>query len=140
MAKITYTDKDAQASSGTPEREWRAEDANSVKNVVNQNADLTPIAIAKLNVSDVDDLEVNGSTQGVTIISVSRPEAGDVRIRFGSIPAGTRNVVFSVNSKNVYSTEFSFTTSDLIIQLYDSDGIKINGFDGMNISLEIYSA
>lgn len=140
MAKITYTDKDAQASSGTPEREWRAGDANSVKNVVNENADLTPIAIAKLVVSDVDELEVNGSVVGLELVSVSRPEAGDLRIRFGDIPAGTRNVSFSINSKGVHSTEFSFTTSDLIIQLYDSDEVKLNGFDGMNISLEIYSA
>lgn len=140
MAKITYTDKDAQASSGTPEREWRADDANSVKNVVNENADLTPIAIAKLIVSDVDELEVNGCIVGLSLISVSRPEAGDLRIRFEDIPAGTRNVTFAVNSNGVYSTEFSFTTSDLIIQLYDTEGLRINEFDGMHISLEIYSA
>lgn len=138
MAKITYTDKDAQASFGTPEREWRADDANSVKNVVNENADLTPIAIAKLVVSDADELEVYGRVVGLEIVGISRPEEGDLRIRFDNIPEGARNVTFSINDKEVYSTEFSFTTSDLIIELYNSQGNKLNGFDGMNISLEIY--
>jgi hypothetical protein len=39
MPSITYTTKDSGATSGSPERQWRAADANEVKTVVNKKSD-----------------------------------------------------------------------------------------------------
>jgi hypothetical protein len=63
--QITYADKDQNASIGTIERTWRAEDANEVKDVVNA------LSSVVLNIQAGENLFYEQALTGATVVTVT---------------------------------------------------------------------
>lgn len=73
MALITYADKFQDAPEGTPERQWRAFDANQVKSVVNGLSSSKADINHTHTISQVTSLqtELNGKAKQITVNSQS---------------------------------------------------------------------
>ncbi len=105
MALITYDDKDKNEPSGDPKRLWRDEDANQVKEVVNENAVQNALLIWDMSTGQMP----AGQTFGKRVYGINGPHSS-LRISIDGVMTPIPNGTFATVIK---ASGTAATTPDL---------------------------